>query len=108
MTSRTRSAARNPQDAVSFDVSRRDAALIKRIVSRAIKEGFGGDRTELEMDITATHANGCPLRLRELLEADAFNFNHDVYGIHRRIDRNNGQLTSFFQPRFAVPEGGRP
>jgi hypothetical protein len=79
--------------------------LIRRIVTRAIENknsDFAGDRVELEMDITAVHANGTPLRLAELLETDDFNFNHDGFGIHNRIDRNNGQLTRHFLPRFAV------
>lgn len=53
------------------------------------------------MDITATHANGCPLKLAELLAADDFNFSHDVAGIYRHLDRTTGKLLDCFLPRFA-------
>lgn len=56
------------------------------------------------MDVTACHCNGCPLRLQELLEADDFNFTHDVFGIRRFIDRTTGEMPGAkFHPRFSVP-----
>lgn len=86
---------------VRFDAKRRDTALIDRIVERAAASGLlGSDRLSLEMDLTATHLNGCPLDLGALLGADEFNFAHDVCGIQRHIDRNTGKLTRCFLPRF--------
>lgn len=55
------------------------------------------------MDVTACHANGCPLDLEKLLHADAFNFSHDVFGIARYINRNTGKLENCFVPRCALP-----
>lgn len=96
---------------VSFEVTLEDAGLIERIVKRADvahRETIGrrmteDERVSLEMDLTAVHANGCPLRLQELLDADNFNFGHDVFGIARHIDRRTGKLRNHFRPRFAVP-----
>lgn len=56
----------------------------------------------IQMDITATHLNGCPLRLSELLYADDFNFLHDITGIFNHLDRSNGQLSNCFLPRFSL------
>ena len=58
---------------VSFDVSREDAALIERIIGRAVRLyarlDIKLDGLSLLMDVTATHANGCPLKLAELADA---------------------------------------
>lgn len=62
----------------------------------------------IHMDIIATHANGCPLRLLGLLEADAFNFTHDVCGIRRHLNRNTGKLENCFVPRYAMPANINP
>ncbi|WP_312599640.1 hypothetical protein [Brevundimonas sp.] len=92
---------------VSFDVSDEDAALIDAIVDRteAIVEAQDGvlDRLSTEMDLTACHANGCPLDLVRLAAADNFNLAHDVFGIARHIDRRTGKLGDFFRPRHAMP-----
>lgn len=91
----------------SFNVSKADAALIARIADRAfglLKEFRVRDITavDISMDITACHANGNPLRLSDLLDADDFNFTHDVFGINRHLDRETG-VVSRFRPRFSVP-----
>ncbi len=57
----------------------------------------------LHMDVSATHANGNPLRLADLLAADDFNFAHDLSGICNCLDRNTGKLTNNFRPRFSQP-----
>lgn len=54
-----------------------------------------------EMDINACHSNGNPLDLKALLEADDFNFCHDVFGIRNHINRATGQLENCFSPRFS-------
>lgn len=98
---------------VSFEVSADDGALISRIALRAARwaRDHGGFWSVLDasMDVTAAHANGCPLRLADLLDADDSNFAHDVFGIRRYIDRNTGHIVGGFWPRFAAPahaEGG--
>ena len=90
------------REEISFKVSKDDARLISMIVDReAARSPVQFDRMSMEMDITACHANGCPLKLVELLTADEFNFTHDVYGIHRHLDRTTGKLLDCFLPRFA-------
>lgn len=93
---------------ISFDVSGDDQDLIEQIAARAvslaIKGGFIYQQIDAVMDITACHANGCPLRLKELLAADEGNFWHDVFGINRFLDRDNGKLGGCFLPRYSVPQ----
>lgn len=90
---------------VSFEVTVQESKLIEAIVGRAVtiaeKHGNQIDRLSLKMDISATHANGCPLKLAELLKADDFNFLHDVFGIQRHINRKTGKLGDCFRPRYA-------
>lgn len=89
---------------IRFNTTRRDAMLIDRIAHRATRAGLLlTDRLSLEMDLTATHLNGCALDLARLLEADDFNFAHDVCGIQRHLDRKTGGLLRLFRPRCAVP-----
>lgn len=94
---------------VSFTVSAADRKIIKLIVDRAValakKNGaIVFDSKSIDMDITATHANGNPLRLQDLLVARDFDFAHDIYGIHRHLNRNTGKLMNHFRPRFSKPE----
>ena len=88
---------------IKFKVSQKERELIDKIVDRALRmadgSGIAYDRMDAEMDIIATHANGCPLKLQELLEADDFNFTHDVFGIRHHLNRETGQLENHFSPR---------
>lgn len=94
--------------AVSFDVSREDAQMIREIVKRAealykqANPRASFDRLSVSMDVTACHANGCPLRLADLLATDDFNLAHDVFGISRHINRDTGKLKGHFLPRFSA------
>lgn len=92
---------------INFKVSRDEQKLIWRIIERANKLAgkFGDDsfdNTMSMMDITACHANGCPLKLPELLEASDEDFSHDIFGIRRHINRETGELEDCFLPRFAA------
>ncbi len=95
------------QPEVSFTTDREDFALISKIAHRALamdKDANGRSAATLQtwlMDISACHANGNPLRLRDFLDADDFNFAHDAFGIARKLDRSTGRLTDFFSPRFS-------
>lgn len=91
---------------VSFSITFEDSALVHKIVRRAKRESLLGGRTlkDLNMDLVATHANGCPLDFIRLLDADLFNFSHDIAGIVRHLDRSTGQLTNCFLPRTAAHE----
>lgn len=89
---------------INWSVSKEDAALIDKIVDRAESLTVGPiDRLSVDMDITACHANGNPLDLQRLLDADNFTFVHDVGGISAHIDRETGRLGDFFVPRCSIP-----
>jgi hypothetical protein len=91
---------------VSFEASAANRALARKIARRArelyLSANVDRDATDIEMDLLATHANGCPLDFKRLSEADDFNLMHDVSGIARHIDRETGELTNCFLPRFAA------
>lgn len=91
---------------INFKVTKDEAKTIINIAQRAnamAKEvGFDYPVMDADMDVTACHANGCPLKLSELASADNFNFAHDVFGIRRHIDRKTGQLQDCFLPRFSA------
>lgn len=95
-----------PQHMVSFDTSREDAALIWEITERAMrvakKAGIAYSVRECSMDLTAAHCNGTPLRLKQLLEAEGFDFSHDIFGIRRHIDRHTGELGGCFGAQVCV------
>lgn len=95
---------------VSFAVNKRESVTIARIVDRGwsipwLRKSYAS-RLDLRMDITAVHANGCPLRLADLLSADDFSFAHDLSGICNCLDRDTGRLTRNFVPRYSA--GGGP
>lgn len=95
---------------ISFKVSRKEAELINEIARRADRELCGPasiDQSALDttMDLSACIAQGCPLRLDELLVADLGNFGHDVAGIRRHLNRETGKLENCFLPRFAAVRG---
>ena len=95
---------------VSFDTTMKEALLISQIAKRAMEiaeaTGLlwtkGQTKTDIRMDITAVHANGCPLRLDDLLAAKEFDFVHDVAGIRRHLNRDTGQLGNCFLPRHTA------
>lgn len=92
---------------VSFNVTKAESEKIRIVVDRALRKNKELDRLSLEMDITATHANGCRLDFDKLLSFDDFNFVHDVYGIIRHIDRSTGEMTMCFMPRSAENKAKR-
>ena len=72
-----------------------------KIAERAEKMGiYKGERLSLLMDIENAD-NQFNLRLNDWLEADNFNFAHDVVGIVNNIDRRNPADFGLFVPRFA-------
>lgn len=96
---------KSPSPVLSWDATPEEHEIIQRIAHRAVRvarrAGVEYKLSDASMDINAVHSNGTPMRLQELLEADDFNFNHDVFGIRRHLDRQTGQLRNFFVPRFA-------
>lgn len=93
---------------VVFTVTEDERKDINAIVDRANKIAKAAnhnlDRMSMVMDLMATHANGCPMDFAQLLAADDFNLAHDVFGIHRYLNRETGQLTDCFRPRFAAKQ----
>lgn len=85
-------------------LTKEDRELIDRIVDRALKLKIAPSRQTTEMDITAVHCNCGGLRLHDLINAQKFDFIHDIAGITRHLDRDKIKLTGCFLPRFAMPE----
>lgn len=76
------------------------------IIERAEKEGlYSGERINLLMDIENADRK-FHLRLDDWLNADPFNFAHDLFGIMNNINRSEFPATDFgfFLPRFAWHE----
>jgi len=78
-----------------------DFLIILDIVERASKKGYlMFDGLSLSMDLEFTH-NLFNLRLQELLQADDFNFAHDIIGIQNNLNRQKRQMENCFVPRYA-------
>ena len=86
---------------VKWNCTAKQDAIVYEIAGRADRELGLQDRTETAMDIEATHSNGCPLRLQELLTASPFDFAHDIYGIRKNLNRETGKIENLFSPRFS-------
>lgn len=72
-----------------------------KLAERAEKmEIYKGERFSLLMDIENAD-KVFNLRLEELLNADDFNFAHDIVGIVNNIDRRNPTDFNLFVPRYA-------
>ena len=80
--------------------------IARRAVKMAGDNGMIYDQMTAVMDIDACHSNVCPLNLQDLLDADDFNFAHDIIGIMQNIDRTTGQLQNCFVPRYAAEDQG--
>ncbi len=78
-----------------------EATICKRTVALAKEHSVDYKYMDALMDLDACHSNGCPLKLGELLQADDFNFAHDVFGICQHINRNTGKLQDCFLPRYS-------
>ena len=92
---------------INWNCTAEEIALIVKIAKRVESEleNYPDDRRTIIMDLTACHANGCPLQLSELLVANRGDFAHDIYGIRKAINRTTGKLTEdCFTPRYAQPE----
>lgn len=102
-----------------FRISDADADLIEKIAKRfaaiVLEQGEPEEWPDVEADakfaLERCHARVCPLKLEKLLEADRFNFIHDVDGIGRRLNYVSGkgdtakyELSNCFLPRFAAPK----
>lgn len=74
---------------------------IAEIAKRADEKGLlMFDRMSLIMDIQAAHEQ-FKLKLDKLLEADDYNFSHDIVGIQQNINRKTKEIENYFLPRYA-------
>jgi hypothetical protein len=91
---------------IRWEATKAEHELMVKIADRFTQnKNYGGlSYRELLMDLNATHSNGCPLKLQELLDAPDLDFFHDVAGITRHLDRKTGKLTNYFLPRYAWSE----
>lgn len=95
-------------------VNKAEMGLISLIAKRAANiigqdvrsHGKPYDTISAEMDLIATHKNGCPLDLEGLLTATDHDFGHDVFGINRHLNRETGDLKSAFLPRYSKRRRG--
>ena len=79
-----------------------DLSLIHEITKRYVKmTGNRINQMTVEMDISACHISGNPLDLEGLLNAEDFDFIHDIGGIRVNIDRETGELKNCFYPRYS-------
>lgn len=91
----------------SFKTTSAECDLIGQIADRAEQRGLihkGYSRMTAVMDLTACHANGCPLDFAGLLAAEPLDFTHDICGIARHMNRETGKLGGCFLPRCAARE----
>lgn len=97
------------QHDISLAVPPADQKKIAAAVVRACSLMADLDPLSLAMDIAAVHANGCSLRLDDMLTGDRYDFLQDVDGIIRHINRETGQLEGF-HPHFAqrTTDGWQP
>lgn len=90
---------------IKWTASQPELEIIGRIAKRAAvlaaQLGHEITKSEVMMDIEATHCNGCALMLDDLVAARDADFSHDVFGIRRHLDRSTGQLGDCFTPRYA-------
>lgn len=91
---------------------RRTMDLISKLLDRAKTDGYVRgpaapdhwyEPVTFMLDMVNVH-NAVPMDFQRMLEADRFNFIHDVAGIARHMNRETGQLEGGFLPRFAKRE----
>lgn len=87
-----------------FTATPEEREIVNNILDRAMPLLYPKgerERLDVEMDLVATHSNGCPLDLQRLLDARDFDLAHDIYGIALHLDRSTGKLKDHFLPRCA-------
>jgi hypothetical protein len=78
--------------------------IINNAKAAAIRHSIPIDRLQYSISLTACHLNGCPLDLDGLLNASEFNLLHDLLGIHKHINQEDGSLDGLFVPRYAAKQ----
>lgn len=86
-----------------IEIKRNDFEIMDQIVTRALVSLPEYKRMDAMMDLMNAHKD-IPLDLQGLLDADIYNFMHDIIGIHNHLNRRNGRLENGFCPRYAIPQ----
>jgi hypothetical protein len=98
-------------EAMRKKVTERDARLIDKVVDRVRRDvrmnALRRQTFDWHMDVLVVHAT-VGLDLQRLLDADDFNFRHDILGIYTELDRSTGKLGDCFLPRFTLRGQGEP
>ena len=77
----------------------RSYEIIHKILLRA-KIMFPDSWLPSQTELMMAHLKN-PLRLKDFLEADDFNFAHDILGITKYLNRKTWDYNEFFLPRFS-------
>lgn len=85
----------------NFNLSQEENTLVLKIERRIRRIWPDENSMWRVMDIVAVHNHTCRLRLTALLNADDFNFAHDVMGIAKHLDRESITLKHGFWPRYS-------
>jgi hypothetical protein len=83
------------------DTTPEERKLIHRIAQRALDEQvLRGPIIQVQLLITTAHCKAGKLRLKELLEAPAFDFAHDISGMAKHLSCKTGLYNDYFSPRY--------
>ena len=83
-------------------LTKTEIELCDKIVSRAMNMGFYKDNRLTAFLDVQNAAKYWDMRLEEWLNADDYNFAHDIVGIYENIVRETPvKFTNYFMPRFA-------
>lgn len=77
-----------------------DADLIIQIALRASEFGCDFHLVVVAHDLAMLHLNGCPLRLKDLLDAPFIEFWDEMFRIRQNLDRKTGKLRHGLLPHF--------
>ena len=79
-------------------LAKQDFEFIHKLAKRAATKPFSRDFMTVCLDLE--HCN-CVLDWQRLLDADDFNFIHDISGINHCLDHETGEFKNCFIPRMA-------
>ena len=85
---------------------RNDFDLMSKIADRALPmyhEAIAGSIEKIDVVMDLEYVNReSPLNLLQLLEFDAVDFAHDMFGIYENFNRNTKSMMNCFSPRCAL------
>ena len=83
------------------DITKEESSIIEQIATRVSAKYPEIDVVDVTMNVSATHLDK-PLRLKELLEADEFDFWHDVTGIAQHLNKDTCKMDDNFIPLYTM------